>query len=139
VTPAHPPAPEAETRRPDRWRRNHDHHIHPTRPSRPDGHPRRRLPGHRAHGHPDGRDLARGGLAAQAIGATLTLTSALLPRWRDAAASGHTDDDPFASTSRHDQRWPKYHGRSTRITVTKVHGSRSVYLSQPKAVNSVIE
>jgi 3-hydroxyisobutyrate dehydrogenase len=32
-------------------------------------------------------------LAAQASGATLTLTSALLPRWRDTAASGHADDD----------------------------------------------
>src|SRR5207249_344807 len=31
--------------------------------------------------------------AAQASGATLTLTSALLPRWRDTAASGHADDD----------------------------------------------
>jgi 3-hydroxyisobutyrate dehydrogenase len=31
--------------------------------------------------------------AAQANGATLTLTSALLPRWRDTAASGHADDD----------------------------------------------
>ena len=26
-------------------------------------------------------------------GATLTLTSALLPRWRDTAASGHADND----------------------------------------------
>ena len=32
-------------------------------------------------------------LAAQAGGATLTLTGALLPRWRDTAASGHADDD----------------------------------------------
>jgi 3-hydroxyisobutyrate dehydrogenase len=31
--------------------------------------------------------------AAQANGTTLTLTSALLPRWRRAAASGHADDD----------------------------------------------
>ena len=31
--------------------------------------------------------------AAQAAGAELTLTSALLPRWRRAAASGHADDD----------------------------------------------
>ena len=31
--------------------------------------------------------------AAQANGATLTLTGALLPRWRDAVASGHADDD----------------------------------------------
>ena len=31
--------------------------------------------------------------AAQASGAELSLTSALLPRWRDTAASGHADDD----------------------------------------------
>jgi 3-hydroxyisobutyrate dehydrogenase len=31
--------------------------------------------------------------AARASGATLPLTSALLPRWRDTAASGHADDD----------------------------------------------
>jgi 3-hydroxyisobutyrate dehydrogenase len=31
--------------------------------------------------------------AAQATGATLTLTNALLPRWRDTAATGHADDD----------------------------------------------
>jgi 3-hydroxyisobutyrate dehydrogenase len=31
--------------------------------------------------------------AAQASGAELTLTEALLPRWRRAAASGHADDD----------------------------------------------
>jgi 3-hydroxyisobutyrate dehydrogenase len=31
--------------------------------------------------------------AAQASGAELTLTSALLPRWRRAAAAGHADDD----------------------------------------------
>jgi 3-hydroxyisobutyrate dehydrogenase len=31
--------------------------------------------------------------AAQATGAELTLTSALLPRWRQAAASGHADED----------------------------------------------
>jgi len=31
--------------------------------------------------------------AAQAAGAELTLTSALLPRWRRAAAAGHADDD----------------------------------------------
>ena len=31
--------------------------------------------------------------AAQASGATLTLTCALLPRWRQTAASGHADDD----------------------------------------------
>src|SRR5580658_3554675 len=34
--------------------------------------------------------------AAQASGAELTLTSALLPRWRRAAASGHADDDVAA-------------------------------------------
>ena len=34
--------------------------------------------------------------AAQASGATLTLTSALLPHWRDAAASGHAGDDVSA-------------------------------------------
>jgi 3-hydroxyisobutyrate dehydrogenase len=31
--------------------------------------------------------------AAQASGTALPLTSALLPRWREAAASGHADDD----------------------------------------------
>jgi 3-hydroxyisobutyrate dehydrogenase len=31
--------------------------------------------------------------AAHASGATLTLTDALLPRWRDTAATGHADDD----------------------------------------------
>ena len=31
--------------------------------------------------------------AARASGAELTLTSALLPRWRRAAAGGHADDD----------------------------------------------
>ena len=31
--------------------------------------------------------------AARASGAELTLTDALLPRWRRAAASGHADDD----------------------------------------------
>jgi len=31
--------------------------------------------------------------AAEAIGAALPLTSALLPRWREAAADGHADDD----------------------------------------------
>jgi len=30
---------------------------------------------------------------AQASGTELALTSALLPRWRRAAASGHADDD----------------------------------------------
>jgi 3-hydroxyisobutyrate dehydrogenase len=34
--------------------------------------------------------------AAQASGATLTLTSALLPRWRDTAAGGHAEDDVAA-------------------------------------------
>jgi 3-hydroxyisobutyrate dehydrogenase len=34
--------------------------------------------------------------AAQASGAELTLTSALLPRWRRAAAAGHADDDVAA-------------------------------------------
>jgi len=32
-------------------------------------------------------------LAQDTSGATLTLTSALLPRWRDTAANGHADDD----------------------------------------------
>lgn len=31
--------------------------------------------------------------AARATGAELTLTAALLPRWRHAAASGHADED----------------------------------------------
>jgi 3-hydroxyisobutyrate dehydrogenase len=39
------------------------------------------------------KDAELAAQAAQASGATLTLTSALLPRWRDAAASGHADDD----------------------------------------------
>ena len=39
------------------------------------------------------KDAELAAQAAQASGATLTLTSALLPRWRDAAASGHGDDD----------------------------------------------
>jgi 3-hydroxyisobutyrate dehydrogenase len=34
--------------------------------------------------------------AAQESGAELTLTSALLPNWRDAAAGGHADDDVSA-------------------------------------------
>jgi 3-hydroxyisobutyrate dehydrogenase len=34
--------------------------------------------------------------AAQASGTELTLTSALLPRWRRAAAAGHADDDVAA-------------------------------------------
>jgi 3-hydroxyisobutyrate dehydrogenase-like beta-hydroxyacid dehydrogenase len=50
------------------------------------------------HRQPGGRPrrgrLDRGGQqAAQASGAELTLTEALLPRWRRAAASGHADDD----------------------------------------------
>lgn len=43
--------------------------------------------------------LKDAGLAAQAAqenGAELTLTGALLPRWRDAAAGGHADDDVSA-------------------------------------------
>ena len=39
------------------------------------------------------KDAELAAQAAQASGATLSLTSALLPRWRDAAASGHADDD----------------------------------------------
>jgi 3-hydroxyisobutyrate dehydrogenase len=39
------------------------------------------------------KDAELAAQAAQASGAALTLTSALLPRWRDAAASGHADDD----------------------------------------------
>ena len=39
------------------------------------------------------KDAELAAQAAQATGATLTLTSALLPRWRDAAANGHADDD----------------------------------------------
>ena len=39
------------------------------------------------------KDVELAEQAARASGATLTLTSALLPRWRDAAASGHGDDD----------------------------------------------
>jgi 3-hydroxyisobutyrate dehydrogenase len=34
--------------------------------------------------------------AAQASGTELTLTSALLPRWRRAVAAGHADDDVAA-------------------------------------------
>jgi 3-hydroxyisobutyrate dehydrogenase len=34
--------------------------------------------------------------AAQAAGAQLTLTAALLPRWQHAAASGHADEDVAA-------------------------------------------
>ena len=39
------------------------------------------------------KDAELAAQAAQAVGATLTLTSALLPRWRDTAAGGHADDD----------------------------------------------
>jgi 3-hydroxyisobutyrate dehydrogenase len=39
------------------------------------------------------KDAELAAQAAQAVGATLTLTSALLPRWRGTAASGHADDD----------------------------------------------
>ena len=39
------------------------------------------------------KDAELAAQAAQASGATLTLTSALLPRWRDTAADGHADDD----------------------------------------------
>lgn len=39
------------------------------------------------------KDAELAAQAARASGATLTLTSALLPRWRDTAASGHADDD----------------------------------------------
>ena len=39
------------------------------------------------------KDAELAAQAAQASGAPLTLTRALLPRWRDTAASGHADDD----------------------------------------------
>ena len=39
------------------------------------------------------KDAELAAQAAQASGATLTLTDALLPRWRQTAASGHADDD----------------------------------------------
>jgi 3-hydroxyisobutyrate dehydrogenase len=39
------------------------------------------------------KDAELAAQAAQANGAALTLTSALLPRWRLTAASGHADDD----------------------------------------------
>jgi 3-hydroxyisobutyrate dehydrogenase len=42
------------------------------------------------------KDAELAAQAAQASGATLTLTSALLPRWRDTAASGHAEDDVAA-------------------------------------------
>jgi 3-hydroxyisobutyrate dehydrogenase len=39
------------------------------------------------------KDAELAAQAAQDSGATLSLTSALLPRWRDTAASGHAEDD----------------------------------------------
>jgi 3-hydroxyisobutyrate dehydrogenase len=39
------------------------------------------------------KDAELAAQAAQATGAELVLTSALLPRWREAAADGHADDD----------------------------------------------
>jgi 3-hydroxyisobutyrate dehydrogenase len=39
------------------------------------------------------KDAELAAQAAQGNGAALTLTTALLPRWRQAAASGHADDD----------------------------------------------
>ena len=39
------------------------------------------------------KDAELAAKAAKASGAVLPLTSALLPRWRDTAASGHADDD----------------------------------------------
>ena len=39
------------------------------------------------------KDAELAAAAAQAIGAELTLTRALLPRWRRAAADGHAEDD----------------------------------------------
>ncbi len=39
------------------------------------------------------KDAELAARAAQASGTALTLTSALLPRWRDTAAGGHADDD----------------------------------------------
>jgi 3-hydroxyisobutyrate dehydrogenase len=39
------------------------------------------------------KDAELAAQAAQASGAMLTLTDALLPRWRETAASGHADDD----------------------------------------------
>ena len=39
------------------------------------------------------KDAELAAQAARASGATLTLTDALLPRWRDTAAGGHADDD----------------------------------------------
>jgi 3-hydroxyisobutyrate dehydrogenase len=42
------------------------------------------------------KDAELAAQAARASGASLTLTSALLPRWRDTAAGGHADDDVAA-------------------------------------------
>jgi 3-hydroxyisobutyrate dehydrogenase len=42
------------------------------------------------------KDAELAAQAAQASGAKLTLTEALLPRWRHAAASGHADEDVAA-------------------------------------------
>jgi 3-hydroxyisobutyrate dehydrogenase len=42
------------------------------------------------------KDAELAAQAAQASGAKLALTDALLPRWRDAAASGHADEDVAA-------------------------------------------
>jgi 3-hydroxyisobutyrate dehydrogenase len=42
------------------------------------------------------KDAELAAQAAHSSGAALTLTSALLPRWRDIAASGHADDDVAA-------------------------------------------
>jgi 3-hydroxyisobutyrate dehydrogenase len=42
------------------------------------------------------KDAELAAQAAQASGAMLPLTSALLPRWRDTAASGHAEDDVAA-------------------------------------------
>ena len=39
------------------------------------------------------KDAELAAVAAQASGAELTLTRALLPRWRRAAADGHAEDD----------------------------------------------
>ena len=48
-------------------------------------------PGVRAQARAQGRRARRAGRAGRR--AALTLTSALLPRWRDTAAGGHADDD----------------------------------------------
>jgi 3-hydroxyisobutyrate dehydrogenase len=42
------------------------------------------------------KDAELAAQAARASGTALTLTSALLPRWRDTAAGGHADDDVAA-------------------------------------------